>query len=306
MTPFRRFTLNAFLLVAVVYLVLVLRQEPSLFQLHISTGKLVFGFFCQTMCLAASMWAWSVTLELFVDHRLSLQELFSQISVSLLGKYIPGKVWGFMARAMIVRRENISSSIVIFASLLEHFYAVVFGSVVGLSLVLFKYGLYASALTFCVLFLTSTLLLSRLPWIITKLKMLPIFNYLINKFFIGSFIVPNFSVKNALPFLLGSVSLVAVFWVVVSSTGLPVPFSVVIQLSGYMLLGVVVGYLAFFVPGGIGVREGVFVALTMHQIGFEAATVISLTFRLWLSAYDLVAGISGYILDRVYSLRTLS
>jgi glycosyltransferase 2 family protein len=58
-------------------------------------------------------------------------------------------------------------------------------------------------------------------------------------------------------------------------------------------LSYVIGYLAFFIPGGLGAREGMLV-LTLEALKLatpQEALVISILSRLWLTALEVIPGL---------------
>jgi hypothetical protein len=47
------------------------------------------------------------------------------------------------------------------------------------------------------------------------------------------------------------------------------------------------GFLALFAPGGIGVREGLFILMLQGPLGISAATALALASRVWLTIAEL-------------------
>ncbi|MGH2626662.1 MAG: hypothetical protein ACRDHY_08445, partial [Anaerolineales bacterium] len=66
-------------------------------------------------------------------------------------------------------------------------------------------------------------------------------------------------------------------------TGLEVLMAASAFPSAYVL-----GFLAFFAPAGVGVREGALVALTAPLLGRADATALAVIARLWLTVLELV------------------
>ena len=56
-----------------------------------------------------------------------------------------------------------------------------------------------------------------------------------------------------------------------------------------------IGFLAFFSPGGIGVREGMMVFLLQEYYPLTTAVFISITARLWITAVELIGFLSPYL-----------
>jgi uncharacterized membrane protein YbhN (UPF0104 family) len=69
-----------------------------------------------------------------------------------------------------------------------------------------------------------------------------------------------------------------------------VPASDIPEYAGVFAVGWLVGLVAVFAPGGVGVREAVIVALLGGRLGEAQAIVLAGTSRVVLTAVDLVAG----------------
>jgi hypothetical protein len=61
--------------------------------------------------------------------------------------------------------------------------------------------------------------------------------------------------------------------------------------------GIAAGMLAILIPGGIGVREGVFVTLSQSALNMEEALAVAALLRLINVTIDLVVGVIGAILS---------
>jgi uncharacterized membrane protein YbhN (UPF0104 family) len=67
--------------------------------------------------------------------------------------------------------------------------------------------------------------------------------------------------------------------------------------SGAYALAVVAGIAVVFLPGGIGVREAVFVGLASSRLDTPTALQLALALRIAMSVFDLIAG-AGCLLLR--------
>lgn len=76
----------------------------------------------------------------------------------------------------------------------------------------------------------------------------------------------------------------------------PVPWSQAPLLAAAYVGAWLIGYLALFVPTGIGVREGVLVLLIGDVVGVEVAIAAALGYRLCIAVRDLIAaGLGGWL-----------
>jgi hypothetical protein len=74
---------------------------------------------------------------------------------------------------------------------------------------------------------------------------------------------------------------------------IPVTWDYVLFLSGALALSSILGLVAVFAPGGLGVREGVLVYLLSHIMPGGVAVVLSILTRLWMTLIEV--GLVGMI-----------
>lgn len=77
------------------------------------------------------------------------------------------------------------------------------------------------------------------------------------------------------------------FWLFVRSLA-PIEAAALVPMIGICAAGYVGGYLAVFVPGGLGVREGIYALLLGAYVSPSVAVAIAVFARLWLTACELV------------------
>jgi uncharacterized membrane protein YbhN (UPF0104 family) len=94
------------------------------------------------------------------------------------------------------------------------------------------------------------------------------------------------------------------FWALGRGLGLP-PALPLTDAAGVFALGYILGLLALFAPGGIGVREGVFYVLLTPYLGSGGALALSVASRLELTVTEAVAGLGALALGRRKGRETL-
>lgn len=67
----------------------------------------------------------------------------------------------------------------------------------------------------------------------------------------------------------------------------PVSWSLYLSLTGAFAFSLTIGFLAVFVPGGLGVREGILVLLLSLYFPLPVSTLIVIFSRLWISLVEL-------------------
>lgn len=88
--------------------------------------------------------------------------------------------------------------------------------------------------------------------------------------------------------VLNGLVLSSLYW---AFLGAEIGLDVVATMVLATVAGVTIGFLAFFAPGGIGVREAVISAVLVTVMPADRAVMVSLLFRVWLVALDGVLGI---------------
>ena len=205
--------------------------------------------------------------------------------LSLLGRYIPGKIWIVTMRSSFLHERGVPIRVVLAAVLVENLYLFI------TSAALFAVSRESTTpTTTALLFGSAALLLTAaatlpghlLPWIIRLLA----------RFGLESFPV-RFGKRKAFAITasyLGTWLLLGLgIWLL--GRGLSFPFSPVdvIALAGAYGVAVVAGFAALFVPAGLGVREGVFALAMSGRLPVTDALFLAVGVRLAVSIAEILA-----------------
>ncbi len=87
------------------------------------------------------------------------------------------------------------------------------------------------------------------------------------------------------------------FWLLARGLGLPDTLSVVTA-AGVFPLGYILGLLALFAPGGLGVREVVLIGLLAPALGWGGAVALSVASRILLTVTEVVAPLGVLLVTR--------
>jgi len=82
--------------------------------------------------------------------------------------------------------------------------------------------------------------------------------------------------------------------------GFPVNAGLAFALVAGFLLSDTIGFLAFFVPGGIGIRESLFYMLLREQGGESISLIVPIVMRLLSMLVDAALGALGVVFLRRY------
>ncbi len=248
----------------------------------VATGAFLFLYWLLTV----TTWAFLVGTATQVN--LPFSAALAQIVTVNLGKYVPGKVWGILARGSLMNRYGLSSGEVMHTSILEQFYLLSSaGMVAGIGVGLSRSGMWRLAIVLGVLVVSlATALLPRL--------LVGVGEQVLKR------VRPSVSAPPP-PTLAHGASLTLRYFAVWCLLGLGfagVAHAITgIELSaaniGLLIfantVGYVGGFLALFAPGGLGVRESIGAGILSGEVGLEGAALVLVSFRIVVMAAELIA-----------------
>ncbi len=228
------------------------------------------------------IWLWRFQLQTLTMRRLRFASAFRIWVLSNMGKYMPGKVWAVAGMIYLLKRENFSSSHAISSSILHQ-----------------AYSITASGL-FVIAFL-GTEVLGELPWIsliigaiVALIVIYPPFftravNFglrLIKRDPISITITPMQAIVVFLVYLLSWIVYGVSLWTMLK--GLTPTDIGMWEGSAIFVAAYLIGFLAVFAPGGLGVREGVLTLLLSAHMDASLAGIVAVAARLWTSVVELL------------------
>ena len=204
---------------------------------------------------------------------------------SMLGKYLPGKLFLVLGRIYLYKKNNINEKLILISIVLE----TVYGLVAALIIVQISIpGLIALEileldLIYFYVLLFITLLLAHptmLNYFIKTINM--IINKPINPITIGYKNVLLIMLLNIINYLF----LGFAFYLLVFSLQ-PVDFDHYFSLTGIYVLAGVVGIVAIFAPSGIGIRESALIILLPSVLPSSFVAILSIVSRLWETCVEI-------------------
>ena len=245
-------------------------------QLVISLVLLAAGFLCEAVC-------WNKVLDIH-GCPVVYHDAVVSTGLSIFGKYIPGKIWMVLGRSSyITRRYGYKNSDTVFIALVTQLVSLWTGLLTGavcLAALNMPRGLTLTAAALFIMiscFLFSRrmhCMVSRLYSVVTK----------------HPFAIPLLRIGQVIRlapyFLVRWMSFSVSFYFLVKAL---TNSNVSLAIGFCFPLAGTVGLIAFFAPGGIGVREGI-LAATLISAGFSMAdaATISVASRLWYLSGELL------------------
>jgi uncharacterized membrane protein YbhN (UPF0104 family) len=296
----KRFAISAIriiLILVILYFVYVQLsknwQEAVNYSWQINIPILILSLVLHLITFVFFSYVWSFIIGAF-GYRVKLRHAFKISYIANLGRYIPGKIWPVFGMAYLARQLKINEESSVTSWAIAMIFTLPSAFMAGAICVLFSPELFESGisgfagtafyLALLVIFIISLILIvwpgavfSLVNKILKRLKR-PTINF-------------NINIKTALFIYSGYVicwfAFGLAFWLFVSaitsSNNLPIIPSVASFIIAYQI-----GYLAFFAPGGIGVRELVLTAILAPYIGPVAAG-IAVAARIWNIIAEIIA-----------------
>jgi hypothetical protein len=244
-----------------------------------------------TLCVLAAYSGFVLTWRRILGHlggRLSVRDAHRIWYLGNLGRYVPGKVLQLAGTAYLARAKGVSPVLTVSASLTSQVFVLVAGLLVAAA-TLPELG--AAATTDLSVLWTVGLAVAALLVVVVLSPILDtIYRFalrLIRKSEYHASIPVRERIVLLAVSLLAWIALGTGFWLFVGAVT-SLDAGAVIPLIGISAAGYVGGYLAVFVPGGLGVREGLYALLLAAYVPPPMAVAIAILCRLWLTACELL------------------
>jgi glycosyltransferase 2 family protein len=271
----------------------------------ISTGQIQFNYFWGSIAILfvclAYIWftlAWQCALNSFKETRIKINffQCLGIYNSTQLAKYIPGKVWGYVLQAGVLKKFGINKSTTIYLNILLSLLYVLYSLVLGLFFFLYYLGIGTLSSLLILLALLSLILLyfhfnasDGLSKYLEKLSVIFKKEIRIYKIDKASFVQINIIMFLSVVFfgLSGFASAMAI--------GTQFDGGMILPISSAMVFADAIGFLVLIAPGGIGVREVIlFAMLDVLGVGITAV-FIPVVARLANMFADLLLGSVGFI-----------
>jgi uncharacterized membrane protein YbhN (UPF0104 family) len=231
------------------------------------------GFFYSTV-------SWRIALE---QHGFKISQRLATYShgISVFAKYIPGKLWVIIGRASLAAKKGGSVKVFSTVSLKEQLVYLFVGLIISLFALIFV------EVNFWFLLIILATVISLGLFLFSK-KLYQFFLDMFQRIFRKELDVPFVGLKELLQ-IGGATLLYWAFW----SVGFFLLCKSIAPEISFMAafafpLSVSYGLLAIFMPGGLGVREGIIVlVLTATGLDVKVATTISVISRIWFISGEI-------------------
>lgn len=272
------------------YLIFNWSQFSSL-DIKLNYIYVILSFLAMQLAWMTTSWSWGKTLEAF-GHKLPYRDIYTIYFRSMVAKYVPGKVWQLAASTYIAGQQGIPEGATIVSFIVGQAYSVLSGvTLIAAAIALGAMHKAGGGVAF--FRWTSIPILMALLVLIIRPNISERFMNLALRLFKREEISMN--IKTSTSFWLFFAFLIPwfifglAFWLLINALT-PMPFSVYFTTTAILTAGTVIGFLAVFAPGGIGVKEASIAALIVSTTSLPAAFALAIGFgyRIVTSIVELI------------------
>lgn len=262
---------------------------------------IIFSIFVMMIGFLIDTYIWQVSVNNYLQIKLNFNQSMALYNTTAMLKYIPGKIWTYTAQIALMSSKGISKTILLYINLI---------CFVCFSFVSFIYALYyylfylkvlcweISVLIFVFLF---TLDFVFIIWNTSIINYLLVF---INRIFKRE--IQPIKIKKFLLIYLQLLYLVAYMpmgigmYFLAKGIGMEVPIASIMALTATLSVSLMLSYIAFFSPGGLGIREGTMFIMLKQFSNLEIALILPIAMRLVYIIIELLFGIIGILVGMKY------
>ncbi len=286
--PLYSIGLVLFAVAGLVYLIATLSVD-SLGELRLQ--RLAWWIFpaitaLHVLFLLLSAEVWRRVVRALTAVRTGFVQAYLQMAVIAVGKYVPGKIWGFIARAGQMYREQVPLHKSITSGVVEQILVLAGATIIaiGAGVVAFPEYVTLIAVVGMALLAGAVIATANVPsvtrWIMRRRGQGDALDGIDDYHWIG---VLRFSAAYAVLWLISGMIFAIIYFAL---------FDVAVTLERIAALvlantiGIVAGFFALFAPGGLGVREAVTTAVLTPFLPMHEALLAAIAFRAWLVLFD--------------------
>ncbi len=266
----------------------------STLRLHV--GLLVLGAGCLLAHELAAAFTLHVTLKAFGQSIGPGRSIIAYLA-ALLGKYLPGKVGTVAGAVALLRRFGVRTSLALGATFLHTALTTALGLMLAAPLLLsgplgreapagWPWGLAAAVVGLACLHPKLFVRLSNV--LLRRTGREPISAHTKNRYV--------FAVIAIIPLRFGLLG--TGVWLIARSLTPTATLGEWPTVAATAAAATVIGFLAFFTPAGLGVREGIYAVLLGGVLGTGPAALLALLVRFCQTGVDLITGGAGIALAR--------
>ncbi len=272
----------------VVFLALAIQSnwtQIAAYDWHVRWGRLALSIVLLNVSFVIATFIWKRVLDRFADGNARFAALVRIWFTSKIARYIPGKIWQFVAVGQLSAGSGASARVMVSSMIVNTGFILLSGVIIG-SVTLARHipGIPPRAVP-AILAAGVVALLASHPRVIN----------------FGLLLLSRVTRRDTLTWKGGwgaSVELMVLWignWLVQGTAFFLFAGSLVhldasqlLPLAGINAFAFVAGYVAFVAPAGAGIREATMASLLRGTLPMGAAAVVAVASRLWTIASELI------------------
>lgn len=230
-------------------------------------------------------WVWGKVLE-YTGHGVSYRDAWDTYYIGNLGRYIPGKVWTIAGTAWIADRRGLPAAKTGTASVFAQAYSII-SSFVFLAFFLIIKGAHVDGLDFrwliplIIVFTVVFIIPHNMEWLINRMLSA------LGRDSISLGLTVGKASRIVCWYFISWLLFGVAYWLFMAAVTNDSSLSLVI-LTAVFSAAYVGGFLAIFVPGGLGVREGLMSVMLAGTVPQAVGILTAFLVRLLVTAIELV------------------
>jgi uncharacterized membrane protein YbhN (UPF0104 family) len=237
----------------------------------------------------------------YLKKKLGFLESIAFVNTSNLFKYIPGRLWAYTVQIALMAKKNIAKSLVLYVNFVCLLCVIIVSIIYGSYYFLFYLKILPMPIS---ILLFGSLILADFAFIMWNTSIINWLIIKINKFFMRE--IQPIKIEKWLILYIQFLYLVA--WIppgisayfLAKGIGLDVAFSDVFALISSMSVSWIIGYIAIFTPGGLGIREGIMFLMLKQFSNVKTALILPIATRLIYIIIELLLGLIGILAGMKY------
>lgn len=248
----------------------------------------------------AGTYFWQLLLKIITSQQISFRESLAIVNTSQLTKYLPGKVWSFAFQMLLLSKKGISKTVVLYANLFLAVTSLFASAFLGL----LYFACFSPNQPEFWLPLFFVFLIIYFGFIFLNQPCLKLLVKIVQKLFNKTINYTHIDVKWIIIFQLAYLLANTIFGITGYLLARGLGFSVSIQdifaVAASLIIADMIGFIVLIAPGGLGVREGIMLALLGVLGDKSIALILPIGTRIEGMISDLLLGGVGFIFFKKY------
>lgn len=264
----------------------------------------MISFFLFLLSFLLETYIWKVCINKHLRRR-ELTFLKSLIIVNASGilKYLPGRIWTYMAQLLWLKKYNIPNTVILYVNVICLLGALAVSAYLGLIYVAVYTTLmsrnviivsFVALILFNAAYITwNSLLINTLVRIVGRLlkkEIKPLNDSKLLILFIQFIYACSWSLTGLSGYFLAK------------GIGLTILFNDIFAILASMSLSWVVGYVSIITPGGLGIREGMMLLMLNNIVSIQTALIFPILSRILYLIAEAVLGLMALLCGIKYKV----